>query len=129
MGEGLTVEKIKNTVAEFWKQGVTTFFPTFITSGHLQLIENLEIFVEAQKDSKIASSIPGFHLEGPYISPVDGFRGAHPLEHVRLPNWEEFKQYIEAANNKIVQVTLAPEVEGQFHLLKNVLKKELLELE
>ena len=118
MGVGLTVEKIKDTVAEFWKQGVTTFFPTLITSGHKQIIRNLKTFVEAQKDSEIASSIPGFHLEGPYISPVDGYRGAHPLEHVRLPNWEEFQQYIEAANNKIIQVTLAPEVEGAIPFIK-----------
>jgi len=118
MGDELTVEGIRNAVYNFWKQGVTTFFPTLITAGHKEIIRNLKTFVEAQKDSKIASSIPGFHLEGPYISPVDGYRGAHPLEHVRLPNWEEFKQYIEAANNKIIQVTLAPEVEGAIPFIK-----------
>lgn len=126
MGNDLTVEKIHTATKEFWKQGVTTFFPTLITASHKQIIENLKTFVEAQEDSKIAASIPGFHLEGPYISPVDGYRGAHPLEHVRLPNWDEFKQYIEAANNKILQVTLAPEVEGAIPFIEMCVSNGIL---
>lgn len=126
MGDDLTVEKIHEATKEFWKQGVTTFFPTLITASHEQIIENLKTFVEAQKDSKIAATISGFHLEGPYISPVDGYRGAHPLKHVRLPNWDEFKQYIDAANNKILQVTLAPEVEGAIPFIEKCVSNGIL---
>ena len=126
MGNELTVKKVKKTVADFWQQGITTLFPTFITSEHSQLIENLKIFVEAQKNSLINASVPGFHLEGPYISPVDGYRGAHPIEHVRLPNWSEFQQYIEAANNKIIQITLAPEVEGAIPFIKKCVEKGIV---
>jgi N-acetylglucosamine-6-phosphate deacetylase len=51
-------------------------------------------------------------MEGPYISPVDGYRGAHPLRWVRPPDWEEFLQYYEASGEKILQVSMAPEVQG-----------------
>ena len=126
MGDNLTVEKIRDTVKEFWKQGVTTFFPTLITESHDRIINNLKIFVEAQKYPKIGATIPGFHLEGPYISPEDGYRGAHPLEHVRLPNWGEFRQYFEAANHKIIQVTVAPEVEGAIPFIEKCVSEGIV---
>ena len=53
--------------------------------------------------------VAGYHLEGPYISPEDGPRGAHPREHVRPPDWEEFCRLQEASGNRIRLVTLAPE--------------------
>ncbi len=34
----------------------------------------------------MADAIPYVHLEGPHISSADGFRGAHPREHVRPPD-------------------------------------------
>jgi N-acetylglucosamine-6-phosphate deacetylase len=52
----------------------------------------------------------GIHLEGPYISPVDGPRGAHSLADVRSPDWEEFLALQEAAEGRIRIVTLAPEL-------------------
>ncbi len=61
---------------------------------------------------------PGFHLEGPYISPDEGFRGCHPVKHIRKPSWDEFKAYQKAAGGKIVQVTLAPELEGAIEFIR-----------
>ena len=51
-------------------------------------------------------------MEGPYLASEDGPRGAHPLEHVRDPEWEEFQQFQEAAGGLIKLLTLAPEREG-----------------
>ena len=126
MGDDLTVDKIVDTVKEFWKQGVSTFFPVLITGSRENITNNLKIFVEAQKNAEISSTILGFHIEGPYISPQDGFRGAHPLEYVRLPDWDEFQEFIEAANGKIIQVTLAPEVEGAIPFIKNCVKRGIV---
>jgi N-acetylglucosamine-6-phosphate deacetylase len=61
-------------------------------------------------------SIPGFHLEGPYINPEDGFRGAHPKQFVKPPDWDEFMKLYEASGKNILQVTLAPEMEGAWIL-------------
>lgn len=46
------------------------------------------------------------------ISPVDGYRGAHPIEHVRIPVWNEFLELYKAAGEKIILITVAPEIEG-----------------
>jgi N-acetylglucosamine-6-phosphate deacetylase len=116
--DGLTVEQITEAVKAFWEQGVTTILPTIITASHETILNSLNILSEARKNPEITSSIAGYHLEGPYISPEDGYRGAHPKKHVRLPNWDEFQQYIEAADNHILQISLAPEVEGAIPFIK-----------
>jgi N-acetylglucosamine-6-phosphate deacetylase len=63
-------------------------------------------------DSGILGSIPGFHLEGPYINPEDGYRGAHPLKYVRKPDWDEFMELFLSSGSNILTVTIAPEIEG-----------------
>ena len=120
--DDLTVEKTVKTVKEFWKQGVTTILPTIITASHKQIIENLKILSNACKDAEISSSVAGIHLEGPYISPEDGYRGAHPLQYVRLPDWEEFQQYIDASEGRIRQISLAPELEGAIPFIEKCVK-------
>ena len=50
-----------------------------------------------------------FHLEGPYISPEDGPRGAHPARWVRPPDLDEFHRFQDAARGNIRLVTLSPE--------------------
>jgi N-acetylglucosamine-6-phosphate deacetylase len=54
-------------------------------------------------------AIEAFHVEGPHISPEDGPRGAHPREHVRPPNIEEFKRWQEGSDGSIRLVTISPE--------------------
>jgi N-acetylglucosamine-6-phosphate deacetylase len=112
-GTDLTVEGIVDAAKSIWSSGVTTFIPTLITGSHENLIKNFTVLNKAlETNEKLAASVPGFHLEGPYISPDEGFRGCHPLQHIRKPSWNEFKTYQKAAGGKIIQVTLAPELEG-----------------
>lgn len=111
-GGELTSEGVRKATEAIWKTGVTSYLPTLTTNSHDVLIKNFAVLGSIIDDEVLLGSIPGFHLEGPYISPVDGYRGAHPLDHVRKPDWEEFLQYRKASGNKIIHVTLAPEVEG-----------------
>src|SRR5262249_6725981 len=60
------------------------------------------------------------HLEGPYISPEDGPRGAHPRQHVRPPDWDEFCRLQEAAGGRVRLVTLAPEHEGALRFIERL---------
>ena len=70
-------------------------------------------------------SIPGFHLEGPYISPIKGFRGAH-LKNTSKTKLEEFLEIQKAANNHIKLITLAPELEGAIPFIENCVKSGLV---
>ncbi len=111
-GDDLTAEGIGKAAHSLREKGVSTFFPTLITNSHENLVRNFGILAESLADEDISDSIPGFHLEGPYISPEEGFRGAHPAWHIRKPSWREMTEYQEAAEGKIRQVTFAPELEG-----------------
>ena len=51
--------------------------------------------------------IAGIHMEGPYLSPEDGARGAHPREHVAPASVDDFERRQDAAGGRIVLVTLA----------------------
>lgn len=116
---GLTVEHVRKVTQALWKVGVTTFLPTIVTSSHERLLENLAVLAQAIQDPDIALSVPGFHLEGPFISPEDGFRGAHNKNWVRRPEWQEFLKLLQAAEHKIIQVTLAPELDGAMEFIRN----------
>jgi len=114
----LTEEGILKATRELWKKGVTTYMPTLTTNSQEILVRNFAILAKALDDDRLMGSIPGFHLEGPYISPIDGFRGAHPKRFVRLPNWDEFMEMYKAAGGHIIEVTVAPELEGAQDFIK-----------
>jgi len=60
-------------------------------------------------DAVIAETICGYHLEGPFLSPEEGYRGAHPGECMRAPDLVAFRRLQEAAGGNIRLLTLAPE--------------------
>jgi N-acetylglucosamine-6-phosphate deacetylase len=111
-GRDLTTHDVIRAIRGIWSSGVTTFLPTLLTNSHKSLIKNLEILAEASTIGDEGKSIAGIHLEGPYISSLDGFRGCHVQRYIRNPSWSEFTEYQKAAAGKIVQITLAPELEG-----------------
>jgi N-acetylglucosamine-6-phosphate deacetylase len=116
----LTVEKVRIVTKGFWQKGITTYVPTLTTESRERLLENFGILNEAIGDKEISLSVPGFHLEGPYISPVDGFRGAHPAEWVRPPDWEEFLALYQASGKHIIEVSVAPELAGAIDFIRRL---------
>ena len=93
--------------------GVTRFCPTLITADHKQLARNIkEIRQACEKHSMVRSMVLGIHLEGPYINPADGPRGAHPRTHVTPPDWRKFEHLLKLGNNLVRMVTVAPEMPG-----------------
>ena len=50
----------------------------------------------------------------------DGPRGAHPRQHVRPPDWDEFRRLQDAAGGRIRLVTLAPEHEGALPFIEKL---------
>lgn len=106
----VTPEDVCAMVRALWRVGTGFLCPTVVTGSFQGISNSLRAIVEACKtDALIAHSVLGIHLEGPYISAEDGPRGAHPLEHVREPDWDEFRRWQDIAEGQISIVTLAPE--------------------
>jgi N-acetylglucosamine-6-phosphate deacetylase len=103
-------ENVRHLMMELWKQGVTSFFPTVITNSD-RLISNAlkDIAAVLHADPDVRGTVPGIHLEGPFISAEDGPRGAHKKTYVRPPAWEMFLRWQEAAEGNIQIITLSPE--------------------
>lgn len=122
----LSTEKMLKAVENIQKDGVTSFQPTVITNSHENLIRNFRNLARTMEYKEISDSVPGFHLEGPYISTEEGFYGCHPMEHIRRPSWDEFLEYQEAADGNIRQVTLAPEEEGAIDFILNCVRNNII---
>jgi N-acetylglucosamine-6-phosphate deacetylase len=111
----VTEDRIRGAIAALRATGVTRFLPTLIT-GSLESVTRCARTIGRIDDPAIA----GIHLEGPYISPEDGFRGAHPRAHCLAASKDDFARRQEAAGGRIALVTLAPEVPGALDLIEHL---------
>ncbi|MGA8027628.1 MAG: amidohydrolase family protein, partial [Bryobacteraceae bacterium] len=69
-----------------------------------------------------AFAMEAFHVEGPHISPEAGPRGAHPIQHIRPPDIEEFKRWQDAADGNIRLITVSPEWEQTPHYVSKLVR-------
>jgi N-acetylglucosamine-6-phosphate deacetylase len=111
----LTPERLLHAVGAIEKTGVTRFLPTLITSSREAFAVCARTIVGTEH-----GAIVGIHMEGPYISPEDGFRGAHPRALVREADVDDFRRRQDAAGGRIRLVTLAPESPGALRLIEHL---------
>lgn len=105
------------------RSGTALFLPTIVTNAPDAMIHGLAaIAALVHEDPKCAAMAPGIHLEGPWLSPEDGPRGAHPKQHLRPPSWDDFRRFQDAANGLIRLVTLAPELDGALDLTERLVE-------
>ena len=126
IGGELTSDGIAIITKSLWEKGVTSYLPTLTTNDRQIFKKNFALLAKVKQDPELHGSIPGYHLEGPFISPVDGYRGAHPLMFVRKPDWNEFMELYEASGNNILQITLAPETEGVLDFIAKCREKNVV---
>lgn len=117
----LRAEDLSRSLETMRRTGVTLCLPTVITSSTAHFSKCVAGLQQIED-----ATIAGLHMEGPYISPVDGPRGAHPLEHVADASVDDFERRQEAAQGKIKLVTLAPEVPGAMKLIEHLVAKKIV---
>ncbi len=110
---GCQPDQLKLAIDSLRATGVTSFLPTLITSS-FEMFSSCARALSSFSDPAIA----GIHMEGPYISPLDGPRGAHPREYVIEASLKDFKRRQEACAGLIALVTLAPEIPGVLRLIE-----------
>lgn len=104
-------------------KGVTRFFPTVITNHPKETIRLLtQIHKVCLEDSALEKHIPGIHLEGPFISPEDGPRGAHDRRYVMAPDYPLFQEFQRAAGGKIKVITLSPHWQNAESFIRKCVK-------
>ncbi len=119
--ETVTPKDVCAMVRALWRVGTGFLCPTIVTGSFDRICNSMRAIVDACKtDPLINYAVLGIHLEGPYISAEDGPRGAHPLAHVRDPDWNEFQRWQDIAEGKIRIVTLAPEKKGAIPFIEKL---------
>ena len=123
----LTIEKVRQVALSQDAFGVTSFLATTTTDSHEVLAHSLATIGRAIAGlPEVAARIPGIHLEGPFISPDDGPRGAHPRQHVRPPDWDEFRRLQDASGSRIKLVTVSPEYNSAPQFIRQAVQSGVL---
>ena len=71
-----------------------------------------------EKIPSVQKILHGIHIEGPFLSPVDGYRGAHPADAIRPADVSIMQRLLDAAGGLTRLVTLAPEEDPGLHVTR-----------
>ncbi|QJC97833.1 N-acetylglucosamine-6-phosphate deacetylase [Bacillus mojavensis] len=101
------------------EEGTTSFLATTITQEHGQISQALvkaKDWKSAEDSPSLGAELIGIHLEGPFVSPKRA--GAQPKEWIRPSDLALFKKWQQEAGGLIKIVTLAPEEDQHFELIR-----------
>jgi N-acetylglucosamine-6-phosphate deacetylase len=115
-----SMEEIGRSIREQFATGVSRLYPTVITGSEADMQGAFRNLVKAMETLPEGAALEAIHAEGPFISPEDGPRGAHPLRQCRPPSLEEWKRMQDAASGHIRLLTLSPEYEGTPRFIEQV---------
>jgi N-acetylglucosamine-6-phosphate deacetylase len=103
--------------------GTLYHLPTIITRPQDIILRNLKTLEAARnREPTINACILGYHIEGPYISEIDGPRGAHDADYIRNPDIGEYREWQAASNNRLRIVTIAPERPGSIAFIERLVE-------
>ncbi len=102
------------------RYGVTAFLPTIITAPPGAIPAAQAALAHGAPPTLGPHARPlGLHLEGPFLNPAR--RGAHPPEHLRLPDLTLAAGW--SPQSGVRQVTLAPELPGALDLARRLVDR------
>ena len=111
---------IASTVARY---GTTSLVATTVTAPLDETCRSLEGIVrhirrreKPQANPQLAAEILGMHLEGPFISKAR--RGVHPPDAIEKPSVEVLGKFLDASNDLVKILTVAPELPGAIPLIE-----------
>lgn len=104
--------------------GASAFLPTLITGPLDRMASRLQrIAAYREADPLIAELVAGVHIEGPFISPEEGYVGAHPADAVRPATRSDMQRLLDAADGLTRIVTLAPEHDADFAVTRMLVEQ------
>lgn len=75
---------------------------------------------------EVAAMIAGIHVEGPFISPEDGFVGAHPRSAVVSATHDAANRLLDAGRGHVRLVTLAPEMDSDAQVTRSLADSDIV---
>lgn len=107
--------------------GVTTCLPTVITAMPDELVARFSALDRAVAASRLGPSMcPGYHLEGPFLNPADGYHGCHPASAMSAADPALVERLQAKLTRPILLTTVAPEVAGGIAFIGEMKRRNIL---
>lgn len=115
---GLTADAMDHALRAMLEAGVTTCLPTLITAPEAALAARFAALDAAVAASRLGPlMVPGYHLEGPFLNPAEGYAGCHPAA-AMVPADPGLVERVSAGLRRpILLLTLAAERPGALDLV------------
>lgn len=109
----LTPEALDHALRTMLDAGVTQCLPTLITATEAELHARFAALDAAAAGAGFGPAmVPGYHLEGPFLSPEPGFAGCHPPAAMVAPDIDLMERLIAGLRRPVRLLTLAAEQPG-----------------
>jgi len=113
--DDLTADALHSACEKLHDAGAVGILATIITADAEAMTRRLRRLAQLRGQDELAKKIiQGIHIEGPFLSDVPGYVGAHPAEHTCDANVELARRLLDAAGGLTRIVTLAPERDPNF---------------
>lgn len=108
----LTDEQADAVCEKLSSDGVGSCLATVITANMPSMTKRIARLADlVEMSPAFQSTVPGIHVEGPFINSADGFVGAHPKSAVQEATISQAQELIDAGRGRIKLFTLAPEMD------------------
>lgn len=119
----LSRAEMEHAVASMRQHGLAAVFLTLITENVDSLCRRLEAIEKLRAASPaIREMVAGYHVEGPWLNPEPGYRGAHPADAMHAPSLAEYERLQSAAHGRVKLITLAPEWPGSPEVIAHIVR-------
>ncbi len=117
--DDLAAEDLHRACSMLERDGVEAILATVITEDVNRMCARIARLAELRERDALAKRIiAGLHVEGPFISPLDGYRGAHPADAVIPRDVNVMSRLLNAGGGLVRLVTLAPECDEDLRVTR-----------
>ena len=115
----LTAGQLHECCGKLRAAGVWGILATIITAPIQAMSRRLARIVELRHaDPLLRDVIAGIHIEGPFLNPTKGYRGAHAETAITPANADSMQALLDAAGGLTKLVTLAPECDAGMNVTR-----------
>jgi N-acetylglucosamine-6-phosphate deacetylase len=125
--DALDAERVGTVCARMESEGVEGILVTMITDAPAAMEARLRAVVKLRESvPSLRRIMRGFHIEGPFLNPEDGYRGAHPLDAIRKADVAVMERLLEAGAGMVRVVTLAPECDPGMGVTRILVREKIV---
>jgi len=126
-GNSLDAAEVERVCARLESQGVEGILATVVTESLSVMEARLQRLAQLLRNRPaLQRIIRGIHIEGPFINSMEGYRGAHPADAIRLADEGAMHRLLDASEGFTRLVTLAPECDPGLKVTRMLVDKEIV---